>query len=379
MTLNDLKVRSLTAPDGKQRDFADDTLPGFAVRVGKRTKTFIVTIGSGTNRKRYTIGRYDPPRFTLSMAREAAKDLIARERIAPSKKSLSPTYSEALVTFYATYGAQKHRATSHKTFDRLHRCHFLPVFGDTKLSEIDTADIIAVTDGLISTPWEAHAAFAALHCLFRWAVKRRLLERSPMEGLDAPVKPSSRSRVLTPSELVQVWRACDQLYAGPFIRCLILSAQRRSQLTHLTAEMIDWHRLTITWTADQMKGGREHVLPITPMLADILKHQPDTGLVFPSPVGTPFCATRVMRLQLERVCPVRNFTFHDFRRVWGTYSAEELETPPHIVEAVLAHQSGTEVSRTYNRAKYLSQMREAMERYETWLALLLQKAQHPPA
>lgn len=373
MTLNDLKVRSLTAPEGKQRDYADDSVSGFTVRVGKRAKTFMLVTGSGTNRKRITIGRYDPPRFTLSMAREKARDILAEARLAPTVKKLSPTYSEALATFYATHGA-KHRTSTHRAFDRLQTRHFTSL-ADRRMNEIETGEIVAILDALVATPSEALHAYAVARTLFSWAAKRRLIERSPMDGLDPPNIAVSRSRVLTPSELVAVWQACNSLpHWGKLIRCLILTGQRRGQFAQLTADMIDWERLTITWPANQMKAGKEHTIPIAPMLADILRGQPREGIVLPTLNGGTFSVSGSAKGKLDKICPVRNYCVHDLRRSWATISAEELDTPPHIIEAVLAHQSGTAVGRIYNRATHLPKMREAMERFEAWLALLLQKA-----
>src|SRR5205807_4671096 len=79
--LTDQKVRALPHPQRGQHDYTDDLIPGLAVRVGKHAKTFRLVIGSGTERRRFTIGKYDPPHFTLAMAREKAKDIIARERL----------------------------------------------------------------------------------------------------------------------------------------------------------------------------------------------------------------------------------------------------------------------------------------------------------
>src|SRR5436190_1124130 len=81
MKMNDQRVRALPRPDQGQCDYADGAVAGLAVRVGKTAKTFRLVIGSGQERKRFTLGQYDPPRFTLAMAREKARDIIARDRL----------------------------------------------------------------------------------------------------------------------------------------------------------------------------------------------------------------------------------------------------------------------------------------------------------
>ena len=49
MHLTDLKLRALPFADG-QRDYNDDAVTGLFVRVGKRSKTFMLTIRSATSR-----------------------------------------------------------------------------------------------------------------------------------------------------------------------------------------------------------------------------------------------------------------------------------------------------------------------------------------
>ncbi|HEY8874351.1 MAG TPA: Arm DNA-binding domain-containing protein, partial [Stellaceae bacterium] len=94
MRLTDQTVRGLPRPEIGQRDYADDAVPGLAVRVGKTTKTFRLVIGSAEERKRFTLGQYDPPRFTLAMAREKARDIIARARLARTEAPRT-TFEEA--------------------------------------------------------------------------------------------------------------------------------------------------------------------------------------------------------------------------------------------------------------------------------------------
>ena len=51
----------------------------------------------------------------------------------------------------------------------------------------------------------------------------------------------------------------------------------------------------------------------------------------------------------------------------------DLGVAPHVIERLLNHVSGqiSGVSAIYNRAKYLDEMREAIDKYEAWLESLL--------
>lgn len=60
----------------------------------------------------------------------------------------------------------------------------------------------------------ASLLFATLRRMMRWAVNQGDLERSPMEGMDAPAKAPSRDRVLSDDELRLVWKASYELGYG---------------------------------------------------------------------------------------------------------------------------------------------------------------------
>jgi integrase len=186
--------------------------------------------------------------------------------------------------------------------------------------------------------------------------------------------------VLTPDEFAAVWRACGQFPTfGPFVRCLIVSGQRRGQLARLHPSMIDRDRQTITWPPALMKTGKEHTIPYGPLMGEIMSSRLSTGLVLPNAAGTPFCDEGHRKIRLDEVCPIPHWTIHDLRRTWATISAEELDTPPHIIEAVLAHQSGTAVGRIYNRARYIEPMRKALVAFEEWLQTLLSNTENTHA
>jgi hypothetical protein len=81
MRLTDQTVRSLPHPENGQQDYTDDLVRGLMVRVGKRAKTFIVTTGPRERRKRHTLGRYDPPHFTLARRRGTSSRVSGSQKM----------------------------------------------------------------------------------------------------------------------------------------------------------------------------------------------------------------------------------------------------------------------------------------------------------
>jgi integrase len=365
MRFTDQSVRSLSHPASGQRDYSDDALPGFAVRVGKRTKTFILTAGSRPNRARYTIGRYNPPHFTLAIAREKAKDIIARERLRTTEAPRTK-FAYALETYYRVHLSRLRPASARNVRQSLDR-HFRPRLGKMALADIKRSDIAPILDTMLHIPAAMHSTFKFLRSFLNWCVQRGYIDASPTDRMEPPRRPESRSRVLLPDELVAVWRAAPDSDYGRIVKLCILSAQRRGQWGACRREYIQGD--AITWPAELMKGGRAHTVPLTPMMKALL---PDRlGYLFPNANIIAFGNWTRNKDRLDSESSVEGFRLHDLRRTWATISAEELDTPPHIIEAVLAHQSGTAVARTYNRAKYVEPMRKAMIAFEEWLQTLL--------
>src|ERR1700720_1388617 len=95
------------------------------------------------------------------------------------------------------------------------------------------------------------------------------------------------------------------------------------------------------------------------------------GYLFPNENAIPFGNWTRSKQQFDGARGVEGHRLHDLRRTWATIAADELGVEPHIIEAVLAHSSGTAVSRVYNRAKYLEPMRKALLAFDDWLQTLL--------
>jgi hypothetical protein len=110
MKLTDQTIRGLPLADKGQRYYHDAAIAGLAVCVGARTKTFTLVIRNGAKRKRVTLGQYDPPRFTLSMAREKARDFLAADRLRKTGIPLT-TFEEALETYYRVHLSKLRKET----------------------------------------------------------------------------------------------------------------------------------------------------------------------------------------------------------------------------------------------------------------------------
>ena len=141
------------------------------------------------------------------------------------------SFSEARERFLED--ARHHtKASTLKEYRRLLTKHFT----FTKpLGQITRQDVMEVVADLKDRPSAAQHAFIAIRTMMNWAIRRGLLEASPVPALR--FKAVSRTRILTDAELKIAWhRATETDYPyGTIVQLLILTGQRRGEIAGLQA------------------------------------------------------------------------------------------------------------------------------------------------
>jgi integrase len=259
-------------------------------------------------------------------------------------------------------------------------CAVLFPGSENDLYEIKTSEVAAFLDDMSATPSEATHLFTALKTFFNVCIDRGYIESSPIGRLKKPHKAKPRSRVLAPPELRSVLitaRQMDTTYTR-LLRLLIYSGQRLAQINYLTRAHIDSTARTYTWSAEEMKSDEPMVLPYHDLSAALLDELPTEGWLFPgeNDHDKPYNNFSNDHRAFIEASGVAHFRRHDCRRVYATYHAREIGTPPHIVDRILAHKiGGTEgdsaISRIYNVYRYQREFREAAEHWEKFLAVLV--------
>jgi len=370
MRLTDMTVQKLIVPDRGQKFYPDDTLRGFGVRVSQGgSKTFVVLVGA--ERRRTTIGRY--PIVTLAQAREKARTILAERQLGIAPKP-SPTFGVVREEYLA------HRDDRLRTATRqADRYLFKPFarLSQTQIADIEAVSIERVLDAMDAPTTRRHA-FIRLQGLFRYAVRRGYLERSPMERLDCLPQPDARERVLSDAELRQVVEAA-RLYGYPYgtiVQLCAVLGQRRQQIGAMRAQFVDFETMTITWPPELMKTGRRHTIPFGPTTKAILEGTApnDEGLYFASRVNSPFVGWSYHKARFDRTCKVPDFRLHDLRRTLAT-RWQEMGIEIAATEKYLSHSAVTGgLIGIYQRSAYLEQMRAAVLAWEAKLQALLSDA-----
>ena len=108
---------------------------------------------------------------------------------------------------------------------------------------------------------------------------RGIIETSPCTGIKPPSKETRRDRLLRDDELVRIWRGADQLGwpFGPLVQLLATTAARRNEVADMCWSEIDFDTKLWSIPAEKMKGGKRHVVPLSPLALEILTALPRFG------------------------------------------------------------------------------------------------------
>ncbi|WP_439541378.1 tyrosine-type recombinase/integrase [Hyphomicrobium sp.] len=376
--LNDIFVRNIPVPADGRVQYPDGKLPGFGVRVSSNgLKVFYLTYRIAGQSRRMILGRY--PYKTLAAARAEAHTAIGQiangidpqttinDKEAPVGRAL--TFAKTLDQFVQLYCSQHNRPSTAAETERVLRSVFLPDWENRDVRTISRQDVLGILDAIVArgAPSAAIHAYAAIRKFFTWCVERDLIEASPCLHLKPPAKKQSRERVLSDDEIVTLWKASlAQGYPfGTIYQLLLLTGQRRGEVVGMRWAELDLKLGVWTIPGARTKNGKAHSVPLTPRVRSILKSLPrfESEFVFPAR-GKPkqsYSGYSKGKRELDAAADLYDWTLHDLRRTAATGMAE-LGVPPHVVEKILNHSTGTfaGVAGVYNRFEYRQEMRNAL-------------------
>jgi integrase len=217
----------------------------------------------------------------------------------------------------------------------------------------------------------ASGLHSVLSRFFGWCHRDRRITSNPMKDLFKPQTPGSRDKVLTPAEISLIWRSCTGKF-GDIVRLLLLTGSRLREISEMRWGEIDGDMPTnMMWTlpAGRSKNRRQHKVPLTAAMQEILDRQDRSGpYVFPSTVGKPLAGFSVLKARLDEASGVTGWRLHDCRRSWATHVAE-LGVRSDVIEAALNHISGSRsgVAGIYNRSELLNERRAALSIWSSYI------------
>jgi integrase len=403
--LSEETIRGLPIPSAGNRItyFAGATIQGakaprgFGVRVtAAGAHAFILNYRIRGREYRFTIGAW-PDWSALKAVREA-RDL--RQRVdrgenpledrtsPPTAVRVSTVLNDFMVRHVRNKNQPLRSADEYESaFNRLVK----PRIGNLGILEVRRSHIIKMLDEIEDKngPVMADRTLAYLRKAFNWYAARDDQFSVPVVRGMARVKPKERARdrVLSDEEIRAIWPVLGTMGTyGPFIRTLLLTAQRHGEVAGMSHREIGTDGV---WAipAERYKTKRQNFVPLSQAALTIIKTQQKLGdcdYVFPTKAKTPYTRSGKNKGKLDKavlaamvkearnastVEPIPNWTLHDLRRTAKTLMIRA-GVRPDISERVLGHVIAG-VEGTYDRYSYAGEKRDALEKLAAMIDRIL--------
>ena len=352
---------------------------GFALQVmPSGIKTFLYIYTYQGKRKNLYLGKY--PYITLAEARvkynEAYNKVQAGENPAkePKPSEEDPTSFGHFATLYLKWSVANHALAWNKTVRMSLKNDVLPSWQDTPIAEIRRRDAITLLERVAArAPGQAKNVHKVARAVFEYAIDREYLEANPMLKLSRIIpslKPVTKKRVLSDSEIKHVWHALDEESGSErtkaALKLVLATAQRPGEVASMHRSQIDGN----WWTMENTKNKEVHRVYLTPTALELIGEE--EGFIFPS---HRMASGYISRQTLSQHLATRNYfglpkwTPHDLRRTARTEMAR-IGVPEEHAEAVLNHKKQG-IVKVYNLHQYADEKKAAMLLWEAELLRII--------
>jgi len=371
------KAKQYTLNDG-------DGLRVIITPKGKKYFRFDYTRPTG-KRNSISIGTY--PEITLAIARE--KRLQYRKMLAsgddPSiQRRAAESNSESLFCNIADAFYQKIvKGISESTASNYERYlkYMKKAFGEKDINDITIKDISTLllqfdNEGKQET---ATRILRLLKTVYKYALSRGLSQHNTAHDIDAKDLLSKKVEkhfdfIDNEKEFAMLLSAIDDYFGDYIVKHALQFASmtflRPGNVRSLRWNQIDYNNKFIEYSAQEMKAGRKHLVPITPQISELLDNMAKltkerSKFVFPSPTSNvKMLSENTLNMALKRLGFKGKMTSHGFRHTASTLLHEHMHVhgiSSEVVEMQLAHKDENKIRGTYNHAQYLSERRRLME------------------
>lgn len=277
---------------------------------------------------------------------------------------------QCLIRFYAD-AVPKSSACAHRIFNE----HVYPIFGHMELADIRKSQIMAAAEQW--QEWSTYYTKRILQLLVRifdYAEIMELVDRNPADRVQNFVQPHKTRgyKFVGPRQLptlfaaVQEHSESSQTVQNAFW-LLVYSALRRQEVIYAQWGEIDTSSQIWTIPAERMKKRRDHVVPITSQMMDLLEQQRGLHPVWVFPAGwqknadRPICDWAPYQCLRKAGWQDRQ-TLHGFRKVFSTHAHQSGLWSVDAIELQIAHLIPG-VRGVYNHADMLEERERMMQWY----------------
>lgn len=387
----------------------DTELPGFGVRVqSSGRKSYVVryrTKDADRSQRKLTLCRCcdAPPEKARGLARDVFMAVAAGEDPAGERRpSRGPkiTLEEMFKARVAAMRAKgRANATENERVLLKAKYNAADVIGREKApGDVTPDDIIKFVSAYYKAGnrGAADKARGYLAAAFSWAIKSAndytVAERQDWGVKHNPAADVAkdqgaitvRDRNLDAAEMRIFWQACTDGNGGfsegteICLKLIMACGQRVNETLRVDGSEIDLEKKLWKMPAEKTKGKKStHTIPLPDIIIPDLRRLKDKygdGPLFPAQnensatgrLGALAIAHAVRRYVTEDDAPIAPFQPRDLRRTWKsrTHDAGIDRFTRDLIQQHAKNDTGT---KNYDRADYLPQMREAMDKWDAWL------------
>lgn len=361
------KNQVIALPIKPKRYFkADPELSGHYIRVMPTGAKSYACVARDPYGKQiwHTVGAADL--LDIEDARDLARDAI--KRIKAGKPAVEPTpvkldSYESVAQNWIKRHVEAKKLRSQKEIERILSKYVFPHWGKRDFVAIKRGDIAGLLDMIEDEhgAGQANATLAIIRGIANWYAKRHESYVTPFVKGMKRGEGKARDRILTDDELRTVWKQAgsDGVF-GAFVKTLLLTAQRRTDVLSMRWSDIDGDKWTMP-REDRAKGNAG-ILKLPPLALAIIKAQPKlegNPHIFALRADGPIRGVGKAKNRFAERCKLaEHWTLHDLRRSSRSLLSRA-GVRPDIAERVLGH-AIEGVEGIYDRHPYTDEKAHAL-------------------
>lgn len=378
MALSDTKLRSIHGkPYSGSPEVAD--ADGLGVRISpKGVITFQYRYRWAGKAQRLGLGRY--PAVSLKDARATTADLRVmydggkdpRFYFESESGDKSMTVADCLDYWHDNYVKVALRPKTQALYESTLLKNLRNSFPGRPISDISVKQWVDLfTAQERDNPRRARQLLTQMRSAISWCIRRQVIDNCSIMRIspkDVGTRAETGSRVLTYTELAQIWIAIERSRAATsnklLHQMLMLWGARVSELRLSERSEFDMNELVWTVPKEHSKMGNIIRRPIFEQIKPLLEKAMMTydQALFPGAnIKQPITIAAANRY-IQRVREGMDLNYwraHDFRRTLVTRLSEE-GVAPHVTERMLGHELGG-VMAVYNKHDWLEDQRKGYE------------------